>query len=335
MSTMPFTRAGAFAVAAVLFAVCQAATADWKPSKNVEIVIASSPGAGTDRTGRWIQKLMSEKKLLEVPVSVVNKPGGGTMVAVSYIGQHAGDGHYFLVISTPIVTAHIIGRSPLTHAEMSTPLAILGTEPIVFAVRADSPIKSAKDLADSFKADAASVSVGFANALGNQNHLAVAKVVKRLDGNVKGMKAVVFNGSSDVTTALLGGHVDLAITSGSAMVSHVASGKVRALAMSADQRVGGAYSAVPTWKELGIDAVTTNWRAAVGPKGMTDDQIGFWNEAFSKLVQLPEWKQDMERLLVTNTYLNSRDTRRFLDSEYAAFSSFLTEVGLAKSRTGP
>lgn len=329
MSTRLFTRTSALAVGAALLTVCHGAIADWKPSKTVEIVIASSPGAGTDRTGRWIQKLLTDKRLLEVPVSIVNKPGGATVVAVTYISQHAGDGHFFLVISSPIVTSHIIGRSPLTHADV-TPLAILGTEPIVFAVRADAPIKSAKDLADRFKADSASVSVGLANALGNHNHLAVAKVVKRLDGNVKNMKAVVFNGSSDVTIALLGGHLDLAITSASALVSHVASGKVRALAMSADQRLGGAYSAVPTWKELGIDAVTTNWRAAVGPKGMSEEQIGYWNEVFSKLVQLSEWKQDMEKLLVTNTYLNSRDTRRFLDTEYAAYSSFLTEVGLAR-----
>lgn len=328
MSTL-LTRSGVLAIGGAMLAACPCAIADWKPSKTVEIVIASTPGAGTDRTGRWIQKLLSEKKLLEVPVSVVNKPGGATVVGMTYLTQHGGDGHFFLVISSPIVTSHIIGRSSLNQADV-TPLAILGTEPIAFAVRADSPIKSAKDLADRFKADSSSVSVGLANALGNHNHLAVAKVVKRLDGNLKSMKVVIFNGSSDVTTALLGGHLDLAITSGSAVVPHVASGKMRALAMSGEQRSGGAYSTVPTWKELGIDAVTTNWRAAVGPKGLSEEQIGYWNEVFAKLVQLPEWKQDMERLLVTNTYLNSRDTRRFLDTEYAAYSSFLTEVGLAR-----
>lgn len=324
-----FTWTRVVAIGAAVLSVCQGAMADWKPSKPVEIVIASSPGAGTDRTGRWIQKLLTDRKLTEVPVSVVNKPGGATVVALTYMSQHAGDGHAFLVITSPILTSHITGRSPLTHTDM-TPLAILGSEAIVFAVRADSPIKSAKDLADRFKADSASVSVGFANALGNHNHLAVAKVVRRLDANVKAMKAVVFNGSGDVTTALLGGHVDLAITSGSAVLPHVASGKLRALAASSDQRLGGAYSAVPTWKELGIDAVTMNWRAAIGPKGMTEDQVRYWDEVFSKLVQLSEWKQDMEKLMVTNTYLNSRDTRRMLDTEYADFSAFLTDVGLAR-----
>ena len=309
--------------------VGQGAAADWKPSKTVEIVIASSPGAGTDRTGRWIQKLLTDRKLTEVPVAVVNKPGGATVVALTYMGQFAGDGHAFLVITSPILTSHITGRSPITHTDL-TPLAILGSEAIVFVVRADSPIKSARELADRFKTDSAILSVGFANALGNHNHLAAAKVVKRVDGNVKAMKAVVFNGSADATTALLGGHIDLAITSGSAVLPHVTAGKLRVLAASSEQRLGGAYATVPTWKELGIDAVATNWRAAVGPKGMTDDQVRYWNDVFSKLVQLPEWKQDMDRMMVTNTYLGSRETRRMLDAEYADYSVLLTEVGLAR-----
>jgi tripartite-type tricarboxylate transporter receptor subunit TctC len=94
-------RAGALALGALLLGLCPAASgAHWKPSQTVEIVIASSPGAGTDRTGRRIAQLLTEKKLFDVPASVVNKPGGGTMVAVSYLGQHPGDGHLLLLIST-------------------------------------------------------------------------------------------------------------------------------------------------------------------------------------------------------------------------------------------
>jgi putative tricarboxylic transport membrane protein len=253
------------------------------------------------------------------------KPRTATVVALTYLNQFTGDGHHFLVIASPIVTSHIIGRSPFTPADLS-PLAILGTEAIAFSVRADSPIKTARDLAERLKSD--SLSIGFANALGNQNHLAVAKVVQRLGGDVKGMRAVSST-LGDATTALLGG-TSIFRTPGSAVLPHVAAGTMRTIAVSGDQRIGGALAAVPTWKELGIDAVTTNWRSAVGPRGMTEEQINYWNNAFARLVQLPEWKEDMEKLLVTNLYLNSRDTRRFLEAEYAAYSSFLTEVGLAK-----
>ena len=321
------TARGLLAIGAVLLAAGHAAAADWKPAKSVEIIIASSAGAGTDRTGRWIQKLLADKKLVEVPATVVNKPGGATVVALTYLNQHAGDGHYFLVISSPIVTSHIIGRSPFTLADV-TPLAILGTEGIAFTVRADSPIRTPADLTERLKTD--SLSVGFANALGNQNHLAIAKAVQRVGGNVKGMKAIVFNGSGDTVTALLGGHIDLGVTSGSAVLPHIAAGRLRSVVVSADQRLGGAFSSVPTLKEAGIDAVTTNWRAAIGPRGMTEDQVAYWNAVFAKLVQIPEWKEDMEKLLVTNLYLNSADTRRFLDAEYSAYGTFLTEVGLAK-----
>jgi len=318
---------GLLAIGTVLLSAGDAAAADWKPAKPVEIVIASSPGAGTDRTGRWIQKLLADKKLVEVPSTVVNKPGGATVVALTYLNQHAGDGHHFLVISSPIVTSHIIGRSPFTPADV-TPLAILGTEGIAFTVRADSPIRTPNDLTERLKTD--SLSVGFANALGNQNHLAIAKAVQGVGGHVKGIKAVVFNGSGDAVTALLGGHIDLSVTSGSAVLPHIVTGKLRAVVVSADERLGGAFSSVPTLKEAGIDAVTTNWRAAIGPKGMTETQVAYWNGVFAKLVQTPEWTEDMEKLLVTNLYLDSRDTRRFLDAEYSAYSTFLTEVGLAK-----
>jgi len=58
-----------------------AAAARWKPEQNVEIVIPTSPGTGSDATGRWIQQLFREKKLVDVSASVVNKPGGATTVA--------------------------------------------------------------------------------------------------------------------------------------------------------------------------------------------------------------------------------------------------------------
>lgn len=308
----------------------QAGAADWKPAKNVEIIVASSPGAGTDFTARSIQRMLTEKKLIEVPASVVNKPGGATAIGMTYLTQHAGDGHYFMVITSPVLTTYIMGRSALSYTD-TTPLAVLGTESVVFTVRADSPLKTARELADRFKADPAGISVAFANALGNHNHIAAAQVVKAVGANVKNLKVVVFNGSRDGVTALLGGHVDVTVTSASAVLQHFKAGTARILAASAEQRLGGALSAVPTWKELGIAAVTTNWRGVVGPKGMTEDQVRYWDEVFARLVQLPEWKQELDARLIENTYLNARDTKRLMDAENAEFSSFLNELGLASS----
>lgn len=309
--------------------VCHAAAADWKPKQNVEIVVPTSPGAGLDTFARLIQRLLTGNKLIEVPATVVNKPGGGGALGAAYLTQNPGDGHYLMMANPPLMATHIMGRNPLNYTD-TTPLAILTVEATVFAVRADSPLKTAKDLADRLKAGPASITMAFANAVGNHNHIALAQVVKGVGANVKNMKVVIFSGSGEATTALLGGHVDVVNSSPSALLGRFETGAIRILAVTAEQRLGGPFSAIPTWKELGINAVTTGWRAVVGPKGMSEEQIRYWDGVFARMVQLPEWKQYLEKGQVENAYLNARDAGKRLDAEFKELSVVLRELGLAK-----
>src|SRR5688572_29783910 len=87
-----------FALAGVS-AACAAQSA-WSPQKNVEIVVGSAPGGSNDKTGRQVERILVEKKLVNVSLAVVNKPGGGSNIAFTYVSQHAGDGHYLLVGTT-------------------------------------------------------------------------------------------------------------------------------------------------------------------------------------------------------------------------------------------
>lgn len=306
----------------------------WKPARNVEIVVPTSAGTGGDATARFVQRLLTEKKLVEVPVVVVNKPGGAANIGLIYLTQQAGNAHYFMQNTAALLTNHITGKSSLNYTD-TTPLAQIGTDAIGFAVRADSSIKTARDLADRLKGDAARVSIAFANALGNQNHIAAALVAKGVGANVRNLKVIVFNGSGEAVTAVLGGHVDVVVASASALLLHSMAGTLRLLAVSSPQRSSGALSVVPTWKEIGIDAVSSNWRSVVGPKAMTEDQIRFWDDVFARMVQLPEWKQDLDAKLIENTYLNARDTRRLMETEYAELASILSDLGLRSTGPGP
>lgn len=306
-----------------------AAAGRWKPEQTVEIIIATSPGTGSDATGRWIQHLLREKKLIDVSTAVVNKPGGATALATTYLNKHPGNGHYVMMATLSFLASHITGASEFTYTD-TTPLAQIGTESVVTVVRADSRFKSAKELADALRANPAGVTVAFANALGNQNHIAAAQVAKSVGANVKQMKVVVFNGSGESVTALLGGHVDVITISASPILKYMTAGKVRILAVSAEQRLAGVLAAVPTWKELGIASVSSNWRNMVGPRGMTEGQIAYWDDVFAKLVQLPEWKQDFEKKVIENTYLNARETKKLMETQYAELSKLLAELGLAK-----
>src|SRR6476660_10301297 len=78
----------------------RAQTARWTPTKPVEILVGVSPGGGIDRTARTLQKLLQEKRLVETPVNVVNKPGGGSTVVQAYLKMKPGDAHYFEITAT-------------------------------------------------------------------------------------------------------------------------------------------------------------------------------------------------------------------------------------------
>lgn len=308
---------------------CHAAVPTWKPDQHVEIVVATSPGSGSDMMARLLERLLREENLLATPALVVNKPGGGGTIALNYLNQHAGSGNYVMVSSPSLITSYITGISTVNYTEV-TPLAQMGADYVGFTVRAESRMKIGRDLIERFKADAGSVSVALANSLGNHNHIATAILAKAAGGNIKRLKVVVFNGSGEAVAALLGGHVDVVANPVAAMLQLFQAGKVRILGVSSEHRLGGALSGIPTWKEMGIPAVSANWRTVIGPKGMSDEQIRFWNDAFSKIVKTSVWKRDLDANLLGDTYLDSQQTKKFMDMQYAELRSVLGELGLAK-----
>src|SRR6185369_9487705 len=133
------------------------AAAQWKPEKNIEIIVGTGPGGGQDKTARTVQHLLTDKRFIEAPVTVVNKPGGGGAVGWAYLNQHAGDPHYAVIGTTTLLTSQIIGRSPVGFTDI-TPLAMLLSESVALSVRQESPLVTGKDLVERLKKDASSVS---------------------------------------------------------------------------------------------------------------------------------------------------------------------------------
>lgn len=317
-------------VAALLMPWSNAALSQaWKPQKPVELVVGSGPGGSADTTLRTIQKILQNEKLVDVPLAVVNKPGAGGAISWTGLNQHPGDGHYLAITFPNLLTNHIFGASPLRHTDI-TPLAHLSSDYIVVVVRADSPVKSGIDLADRLRRDPASLAVATATARGNAAHMAMGLAMKRAGVEVPRMKVIIYKSGGEVVPALLGGHVDVIITSPTVAAPQLQSGKVRVLAVSSPQRLTGAFAGVPTWNEQGIDAVFANWRGMVGPKGLTAAQVAYWDEVFTNLVRSDEWEKQVTKYLWMTTYLNSQETQRFLDLQYDELKGILKDLGVIK-----
>jgi putative tricarboxylic transport membrane protein len=300
----------------------------WKPERAVEIVVPSSPGGSNDRTARTIANIWHAKRI--VPTStVVNKPGGGGTIARVYLNQHAGDAHYIGVESINLLTDHITGKTPLSYVDF-TPVALLYTEYVAFVVKTDSPIRAGKDLVEALKRKPDALAMGISSTLGAANHLGIAMVAKTAGVDVRKLRNVVFGSGGESTTALLGGHIDVVPTSASNVTGLLKAGQVRIVAVSSSRRLGGALSAVPTWKEQGVDVVFGIRRILLGPKGLTQPQIAYWDDVFARLSETEEWKKDLEANFWESSYANSESSRKELAAQNEELKAVLADLGLAK-----
>ncbi len=301
---------------------------DWKPEKNVEIVVSSGAGGAADRSARVIQKYLTSVPGMP-SVSVNNKPGGGGTLAWSSLNQHPGDAHYISTLNTALVTNQIMGLSTLRYQDI-TPLNIVMHEYVAVWVRSASGILNGKDLVAKLKADPASVSFGISPARGNQNHIVLGMVARAAGIDPKALKIVVYSSGGAGTTAALGGHVDIwAGTVGNALPL-VQDGRIRVLGISAPARQSGGFAAVPTFREQGIDAVYSAWRGFLAPKGLTAAQTGYWDRVFSRMVDDPDWKDELEKNAWGRDFKGAAETRKFLEAEHLLLEKMMADLGLIK-----
>ena len=161
------------AVVGAVFGIMFASTAcaqGWSPQRNVEVIVPATAGGSLDTTGRTVTRIWGALKLLPVSSTISNRAGGGHAVAYNYLAQRPNDPHFLAVTSSTLLASHINGHIPQTYTDF-TPLAVLLTEYIAFAVRADSPLKTGKDVIEALRKAPGSLSLAISSATGGTHHI--------------------------------------------------------------------------------------------------------------------------------------------------------------------
>ncbi|WP_175410510.1 tripartite tricarboxylate transporter substrate binding protein [Streptomyces sp. TRM64462] len=301
---------------------------DWKPSKPIEYVAPAGTGGGWDTLARTSARVLDEANLIDKPLRVVNKPGGGGAIGWSYISQHPGDPHKLFVTSPPILLVPLAGESQQSYDDF-TPIARLNTEPLAYVVKASSPFKTFGDLAAKLKADPKSVSIAGGSGPGSLDHVGLAGAVKAAGADASKVKYVPFDGGGEALTALLGGHAEAAVAGASEVTGLVKSGDLRVLAVSTKER-SEILPDAPTLTESGVKYVFDIWRGVMGPKDLTEPQIAYYENAYKKMIESDAWKAESKKLGWTNSYLGSEEFDSFLHQQNKELSSILSDVGLKK-----
>jgi putative tricarboxylic transport membrane protein len=305
----------------------------WKPERAVQIVAGTPLGGGLDRVARSLAKAITETGLLEVPVEVVNVPGDGARRAwTHFVDRHPVDGHVIGISSPNLTTDCLVGIANFDHSRYS-PIATLVAEYIAFAVRSDSAMKTGADLLGRLGQQSSKVVVALSTALGNPNHVALAKLTRHAGGDINAPTIRVFDTALDAVADVVAGHADVCAVTAASVLTELNAGRVRLLGVSAPERLSGSFGSVPTWKEQDVDCVIGAWRGATGPSGLSPAQLGFWENVISAATQQPVWLQDLSRLSWSPMYQAGATLHNYLDKEREEFIAVLGKLGLLKAAT--
>jgi putative tricarboxylic transport membrane protein len=293
---------------------------------DVLLVAPAAPGGGWDQTARALQDVMKTAGVAKT-VTVENVPGaGGTVGLAQFIDKYKGNGNALLVNGLVMVGAILTNNSPVT-LEQVTPIARLTGEYEVLVVPASSEVKSLDDLIAKFKADPGSVSWGGGSA-GGTDHI-LAGLIAQAAG-IEGSKVnyIPYSGGGEALAAIMGGHVTVGISGLGEWLGQIQSGELRALAISAPQKLEGID--IPTLKEQGIDVELANWRAIVGASGIDDGQKKALLEALDTTVKSDGWKKVLTDKKWMDLYLAGDDFATFLKQENERVAATLKQIGLVK-----
>ncbi|HSA68189.1 MAG TPA: tripartite tricarboxylate transporter substrate binding protein [Burkholderiales bacterium] len=306
-------------LAAALLAASSFAFPQKYPSRTVEVVVPYAPGGGTDNLMRMITGIIDENKWSPVPLNVVNRAGGSGAVGFNYLINKKGDAHTIAGATPMIVSGKIEGRLPGNHRDAMTILMIVAIDELMLSVRSESPYKTIEDFVKAARAKPGGLTVGGTATL-TEDHIFTYLFEKAAKIQVK---YVPFNSGGEVTTALMGGHIDAAVENPNEIVAQTEAGKARNLAVAARQRLKDAPD-VPTFAEKGYEFYWEQMRGVVGPANMPPEAAKWWQDTLKKVVATEKWQKDyIKRNLLTPTDWTGEQALKYLDGLHSKYEEAL------------
>ena len=296
----------ALSLAALLPALSFAQTA-W-PSKAVRIVVPYAPGGANDILARVVAEKLAPA--LGQAVLVENKPGAGAAVGTEFVVKSAPDGYTLLMAASgPIVfnpaLVSKLAYNPITDL---APISLTGTFPMILAVNDASPAKTFSELVALSKANADKSNYSYPSAS--------FQLVMELDKAKSGLKAlnVPYQGSAPSINAVLTQEVQMTLIDSGPIAALVKSGKLRALAVTSEQRLA-SYPQVPTLKEQGIDLAVNFWSGLLAPAGTPAPIIKRLQEEVARIMALPDVVERMAKLDIRPVGGSSADFAKTIAAE--------------------
>jgi tripartite-type tricarboxylate transporter receptor subunit TctC len=314
------------AVVALAAGVVSDAAAQAKyPSRPIQLICPWAAGGGTDRIARIVAVLL--EKELGQPVTVVNRTGGSGAVGHTAGATAATDGHTLTIVTIEITQMHWQGLTPLTYKDF-TPVALLNIDPAGVQVAANAEWKTLKELLDYVKANPGKAKAS-GTGKGGVWDIARAGMLKTAGIPVDAMPWVPSTGAATGLQELVAGGVQVVTASLPEGGPLIEAGKVRPLAIMADQR-DPLFPNVPTLMEQGISWTMGAWRGIALPKGTSPEIVAVVEKALEKVMKSADLVDFMKKNGFGILWKPSGEFGRFMAEQDEAMGKLMKEVGLVK-----
>jgi tripartite-type tricarboxylate transporter receptor subunit TctC len=260
------------------------------PNRPIRIVVPFGAGGFADITVRLLGQKLAERTSAQVVIE--NRPGAGGIIAATAVTSAEPDGYTLFVFSSGIALSKSLLKSlPFDPVTAFAPISTMAQFDLLLLVKADSPMRTLKDVLDAARVDPEKFNVGTINPGSTQN---VTGVLLRSTTGIP-MTVVPHRTSAEVLTSLLRGDTQVGIESYAALKSPIDAGQIRAVASSGNRR-SPQQPDVPTLRESGIDAAVDGWNSLVAPAGTPRDIIALLNGHVRAIIGDPEFQKRMVEL---------------------------------------
>lgn len=298
---------------------CTAQAQGW-PAKPVRLVSPYAAGGSNDVTARIVGEKLQAR--LGQPVVVENKPGASTRLATEFIARSAPDGYALLWVAAPFtVNPALYGKLPYDTLKDFVPVAQTVIVPVLFSVPVASPAKSVKEYLELARKDPLQATV-CSPGNGSGPHLAMELLAW---AGKAPLVHVPYKGDAPAVNDLLGGRVGACMNAMATPLPHVKSGKVRALAVVAKERVP-QLTDIPTFAEVGLPQVDAyGWFGMLAPAGTPRDIVERLNADLNHVLKQPDVLERFAALGAIAVGGSSADFERYIRADLDKWAAVVKE----------
>ena len=294
------------------------------PSRPITLIVPFPPGGVADNVARPVAQALG--KQLGQTVIIENKQGAGGGIGMAFVAKAKPDGYTLLLALSSISVIpeadKVLGRAPMFQLNQLLPIARFTADPVVLAVRADSPWKTYAEFVAFAKAHPKQLNYG---SSGNYGTMHVPMEMLAATAGIA-LTHVPFTGAAPAVTALLGGTLDAVASGPSTVVQHVKAGKLRVLANWGTER-HPALPDVPTLTELGVATDYAQWSGLFAPAGTPEVVLNALRKAARDVQDDPTFKQAFVTLQTPLAYLDTLAFRVYWDADVKKMAEVVQRIG--------